>query len=298
MRSAAVILNPIAGAARGRLGPERIHAALRTAGYESEVVTTSGPGQGAETAARAAERHPLVVAVGGDGTVSEVARGLAEGPAAMAVIPTGSGNDFAQGLGIRSVDDGIAALLSGRRRALDTATFADRFFVNSCGLFLNGEISLRAAGVPRFWGRHRYPIATLAELGRRRAVRARWRVLDGTEGETLDDDWTLAEIGNGVQCGGGFRLTPRADPGDGLLDACLVRRMPLGALLRTLPRTADGGHLDSPYVLYVRGATIEVAFDEDTAVHWDGEAERIAAGTWRFETKPASLTVLVPGEER
>ncbi len=294
MRTCAVILNPISGTARGRLGPDRAPDLLRDAGYDAEVLVTTAAGQGTDLAAAAAERHPVVVIAGGDGSVSEAARGVAGTGAALAVLPCGSGNDFAQGLGLRDLDAGLAALRGGRRLAVDTATFAGRFFVNSCGLFLNGEVSLTAANVARRWGHWRYPIATLRELGRRRSVEARWR-LDTADGPLeLDGPWTLAEIGNGRQCGGGFMLTPNADPADGALDFCLVKAMPLWALLTTLPRTADGGHLSSPWVLDPRARSAEVEVAEPFAVHWDGEADRLEAGAWRFETTPGALEVFVP----
>jgi len=294
MPTAAVILNPIAGAARGRLDAAGVERLLVPLGYDLEILPTGSAGEAVDLAAAAAERHPVTVAVGGDGTISEVARGLSGTASAMAILPCGSGNDFAQGLGIRDVAAGVAAMGAGRVRLIDTATFADRFFVNSCGLFMNGEVSLRAAAVPRMWGRWRYHLATLAEIGRRRTVRATWK-FETPDGPVLDsDDWTLAEVGNGVQCGGGFRLTPHADPGDGLLDFCLVRAMPLGALLATLPKTADGGHVESPYVLYRKATSAEIELEAPTAVHWDGEAARIPAGAWRFHIEPGALRVLAP----
>ncbi len=294
MSSAAVILNPIAGAARGRLDAAGLRELLKPLGIEAEILATRAAGEAADYAAAATGHHPLVIVAGGDGTVSEVARGLNGTGTPLAVLPCGSGNDFAQGLGIRDIAAGVAAIQSGREIFVDTARFADRFFVNSCGLFMNGEVSLRAAGVPRIWGRWRYPIATLVEIGRRRTVRATWRFETDDGPLVVEDDWTLVEAGNGVQCGGGFRLTPNADPGDGRLDFCMVRAMPLHALLRTLPKTIDGGHLASPYVLYPRATAAEVVTETSLAVHWDGEAARIPAGTWRFQVEPAALRVLVP----
>jgi YegS/Rv2252/BmrU family lipid kinase len=295
MGSAAVIINPIAGAARGRLTPKGAVELLGGLGIETEVIVTRLAGGGAELAAQAATRHPLVAVAGGDGTVSEVARGLMGTDAVMVLLPCGSGNDFANGLGIGSPRDGAAAAVSGRIVTVDACWFADRFFINSCGLFFNGEVSLRAADVSRRWGRLRYPVATMGLITAYRSPVAHWRFDPGGVCETtLDGRWLLAEIGNGTRCGGGFRLTPQADPSDGLLDFCLVRDMNAWQRLRILPRGASGSHLGNPRVVYPRVSSAEVTVPETLAVHWDGEAERIPAGTYRFRLDPGRVKVAAP----
>ncbi len=302
MTSAAVIINPIAGAARGRLTPRDAVDLFSAHGIESEILVTRLAGGASELAAQAATRHPLVAVAGGDGTVSETALGLAGTEATLVLLPCGSGNDFANGLGIMTPRDGVAAAVSGRVAKVDTCAFADRFFVNSCGLFFNGEVSLRAAGVSRRWGRLRYPVATAGLLTGYKAPTASWRMDPGGEREVaFDGRWLLAEVGNGTRCGGGFLLTPRADPTDGLLDFCLVRDLKIWQRLTTLPRGIKGTHLSDPAVLYPRVAAAEVEVPQTLAVHWDGEAARIPPGTYRFRVDPGRLRVAVPaannGEE-
>ncbi|HPF34142.1 MAG TPA: diacylglycerol kinase family lipid kinase [Candidatus Krumholzibacteria bacterium] len=298
MPTCAVVLNPISGRDRDRPDPEELRRALARAGRDAELLHTAGAGHGRELARAAAERHDLVVAVGGDGTVGEVAAGLAGSGASLAVLPTGSGNDFARGLGLRSLDDGLTALTGGRTRPLDLGEFAGRPFVNSCGLFLSGEASLRAARISRRWGGLRYSLATLPLVGRYRAPRARWTFPDGTpEPRDLDGRWTLAEVGNGALCGGGFRLTPLADPGDGRLDFCLVRRVGLWDLLRTLPKAVTGDHLGHPRVHYPRAASAVLESEEPLAVHWDGEPDRLPAGRHEFRLRAGALRVIVPRGE-
>jgi len=296
METCAVVLNPVSG--RERPDRSELVAALAAAGREAELLVTEGAGHARELAAGAAARHGLVVAAGGDGTVSEVAAGLVGTDATLAVLPLGSGNDFARGLGLRDRNAGLAALSRGFARPLDLGEFAGRPFVNSCGLFLSGETSLRAARISRRWGGLRYALATLPLLGRYRAPRARWIFPAAADGpDELEDRWTLAEVGNGPQCGGGFRLTPRADPGDGRLDFCLVRRLAAWDLLRTLPRALNGSHLGHPRVLYPRADAATLASDEPLAVHWDGEPDRLPAGRYEFRLRPGALRVIVPAGE-
>jgi len=296
MKSAAVIINPIAGAARGRLSPEAAAGLFAAHGIETEILVTHLPGGEAELAAQAAARHPLVAVAGGDGTVSEAARGLAGTEAVLVLLPCGSGNDFANGLGITTPRGGVAAAVAGRVVPIDVCAFADRFFVNSCGLFFSGEVSLRAADVSRRWGRLRYPVATAGLLTRYRSRPATWRLDPGAAGEIpLEGRWLLAEIGNGTRCGGGFRLTPRADPGDGLLDVCLMGDLDLRRRLTILPRGIKGTHLSDPSVLYHRVASAEIETPRTLAVHWDGEAARIPPGTYRYRVDPGRLRVALPG---
>ncbi len=295
LKTAAVIINPIAGAARGRLTPEAVVGLFAEHGIDAEPMMTHLAGGEAELAARAAERHPLVCVAGGDGTVSETARGLAGTDAVLGLLPCGSGNDFANGLGVFSPRQGAAAVAAGRVIAVDTGRFAGRFFVNSCGLFFNGEVSLKAAEVSRRWGRLRYPLATLGLIAGYRAPAATWRLDPGGVCETiLEGRWLLAEIGNGDRCGGGFRLTPQADPTDGLLDICLVGDMPVWRRLATLPKGASGRHLGDPCVSYPRVAAAEVETEETLAVHWDGEAARIPPGVHALSIEPGRVRVAVP----
>ena len=294
METAALILNPVAGPRRGRLAPTAAAALLRSAGVEPELLVTARAHEATELAARAAERHPWVAVAGGDGTVSEVVRGLAGTPATLAVLPTGSGNDFARGLGIADAAAGAGAIRDGRTVAVDVAEFAGRVFVNSCGLLLDGEVALAAAAVDRRWGRLRYPLATVGPLARCRPARVRWTLRDADGATTLEGDWMLAEIGNGPRCGGGFLLTPDADPGDGLLDLCLVPALRRRDLVRLLPRGIRGTHVGDPRVTMRRivGATVE--FAAPAAAHWDGETGRLPAGGHELRLLPHGVLVRVP----
>jgi diacylglycerol kinase (ATP) len=295
MKSMAVIVNPIAGAARTRLRPDAAATLVRDAGFDPEIILTRLPGGASELAAQAATRHPLVAVVGGDGTVSEAARGLAGSGVPMVILPCGSGNDFAYGLGLHTPAQGLAAAAGGQVLHLDTAWFADRMFINTCGLFFDGEVSLRAADVSRIWGKFRYTLATLGLLNSYRAQTCQWDFGDpAAGGATVAGRWLLAEIGNGRRCGGGFLLTPKADPADGLLDFCLVREMSRMRFLRTLPRGINGSHLGVEGVLYRQQNGAKLVIPEDFAVHWDGEAERLPAGTYEFRLDRGQLQVMIP----
>ena len=295
MDSAAVIVNPVAGRPGGRLSPEAAARPLRAAGFSVEILCTTAPGEAADLAARAAERHPVVAAAGGDGTMSEICRGLAGTGALLALLPCGSGNDFATGLGIRTAEAGAAAAAAGNVRRVDLAWCGAFPFVNSAGFLLSGEVSRRAARLPRGLGALRYRLAALAALARHRPATAIW-TLEGLA-EPLAGEWSLAEVGNGALTGGGFRLTPDADCGDGRLDFCLARGMGRLDILRLLPRSRSGAHLDDPRVVLHRAASARVEFPAPFAVHLDGEAELRGPGVLDLRVDPGALRVLAPPPE-
>ncbi len=290
MDSAAVILNPTAGPPRRRLDAAGAEALLRREGLAVEVCLTSRRGEATELAARAAERHPIVAAAGGDGTCREVAIGLLQTDAALAVLPTGSGNDFARGLGIRDARAGAEA--AGRRatRRLDVGYLAGRPFVNSAGLFLSGAVSRRAGRIPRQAGPLRYVLGAVAAMLAERPARARWE-LEGEEA-ARSGAWTLAELGNGPLCGGGFRLTPCADPADGLLDFCLVEAMPPVEMIRLFRSARRGTHLRHRRVSCPRAAGATLRLEEAAWIHLDGEPELLAAGDHAVRLLAGRLRVL------
>ncbi len=289
--SAAAVVNPVAGLPGSRAA-RRALAGLRARGLAVEILWTTRPGEGRELAARAAERHPVVCAVGGDGTVREVALGLLGTGAALAVLPIGSGNDFARACATPTPAAGAAAVAAGPLARLDVGRIDGRPFFNSAGLFLSGRVSAAAAGLWRGLGRWRYVLAAAAQVGRPRPEAALWR-LEG-EAAPRGGRWLLAEIGNGPTAGGGFRLTPAADPTDGLLDLCLVRPLPVGQLLRLLPRAAAGRDLDHPAIERPRAAGALLDLPEPTVAHLDGEAGPLAAGRHRLGLEPAALAVVLP----
>ncbi len=292
MKSVALIANPFAGSRRNRYEPKAAAARLRDVGYEVEILLTEGPGHATQLAGRAAEAHPVVAALGGDGTVHETALGLVGTAAALTVLPCGSGNDFAFGLGIDSVAEGVAVAGRGHRRQLDACALDERMFFNTAGFFLSGCVSGRAVKVWRQAGKWRYVLSAVSSLVSYRPQAARWRLHHDDSERT--GKFLLAEVCNGPRAGGGFRLAPAADPFDGVLDFCLIRPVSIWTGLRLLPAAASGGVLEHEAVERVRssGAVLEVP--EAVPMHLDGEPGLLAAGRHELLLKPGALTVLAP----
>lgn len=294
MIQAAVIANPFAGPAQGRLPAHRAVALLEQRGLAVRLLATTGPGHATLLATEAAGWADLVVALGGDGTVHETAAGLAGTGCPLGVLPSGSGNDFAQGIGCPGIAEGLAAITGGRVLACDTGRLDGAFFANSVGLLASGLVSLRAAGLWRRLGRRRYLLASLGTLLTYRGQDVTWTITGQGPDFTARGRFLLAEICNGPSTGGGFRFAPGAAFDDGQLDACLIRPVGLVAALRLLGPAARGEALDHPAISLVQGTRIVFSSDREMGYHRDGEPGLLPAGEHVIELDRGNLNVLVP----
>ncbi|MEN8005567.1 MAG: diacylglycerol kinase family protein [Candidatus Krumholzibacteriota bacterium] len=287
-----VIANPYSGNARKRTDPGAVAGRLREMGHEVETHLTTGPGDATVQAGRAAGNFDLVVALGGDGTVHETATGLAGTGCTMAVLPSGSGNDFATGIGCATVEAGLAAIGSGHDLAVDVCALDGEKFVNTLGLFASGLVSGGASHLWRWLGGARYTLAAVATLLKYRGQDVAWEV-GGVEGgaEEFFGRFFFAEICNGPLTGGGFRFAPDARFDDGLLDACLIRPVGPVAGLKLLPAASRGDRVEHEAISVVRCRSLAFTSDEPVAVHLDGEPKVVAAGRHVVEVLDEKLIV-------
>jgi len=293
---ALVVANPRAGNARRRLDSQEALARVAALGVRAELGLTEARGHATELAADwAAAGHDLVVAVGGDGTVHEVAAGLVGTACAMAVLPSGSGDDFAAGVGCSTTGLGLHAIAHGRDVAVDVCTLDDHIFVNSCGLLASGLVSGLAAGYWRWLGGVRYSLAALRALLTYRGQEIFWTFDRKGEVVTSSGRYLMAEICNGPLTGGGFRFAPDASFTDGLLDAALIKPMGLAAGIKLLPAASRGERLvhSALTVHQVDGLTFESA--QPVAYHVDGEAAVLPAGSHRIRVTEQVLQVRMIG---
>jgi YegS/Rv2252/BmrU family lipid kinase len=260
-----------------------------------DVVRTEGPGHGQELASQAAKQGVKhVVAVGGDGTVHEVANGLlrADSDAALGVVPVGSGNDFAKLIGVYGHDPAraVARLVTARSRRFDAGRVFDEWFVNSVGFGfgpavvktrnamhnLRGFLSYLVPIVKTFF-RFQPPLFDVAAPG----FRERGYMM-------------MVEICNGTTAGGSYRFAPDADPADGKMDVCLIRRVSLPRFLLAIPRVMRGTHLRMREVALIKTAKLTIrAPEEPLILHVDGELREPGVNECTVELERGRLNVLV-----
>ncbi len=302
-----LIVNPVAGGGAGRRALPRIRERLAAAGASHRIVETTGRGSARDLGRQAAGSGELaVIAVGGDGTVHEVANGLLDAgaaasmpPPALGVLPVGTGNDFAKL--VEGTADPLRlynAFESGAIRRFDAGRVrwdgGEQWVINAAGLGIDVEVVRQFEKLPRLPGMVGYLVALLRALAHYRAVAVTVRV-DGAE-ERLRV--MMVAAANGRCIGGGFHLCPEARPDDGRFDVCIIRRLgPLG-IARTLPRVLRGTHGKLSTVIMLRGAHVEIEIDEPKPLVFqlDGELhEAGAARSLHIDVVPAALRVIDPG---
>jgi diacylglycerol kinase (ATP) len=287
------ILNPISPGARRR--PRIAELLQRVAG--AEVRVTSGPGEASRLAREAAgEGVGTLIVAGGDGTIHEVANGLAGSAPVprLALVPLGTGNDLAGALGIPfEPQEALALLERGASRPLDLVAVTglrSRRVANFAMGGFAGQIADRVTPRRRrLWGRHVYLRAALDEIAARRARRMSVRADDR---ELPVREALAVLVANGPRFGGGIPMAPAARLDDGALDLLVLRAVPLPALLRVIARALRGRHLEDPAVISLRARRVEVRTEPD--LPWNGDGEGLGTGSATFEALPAAVSVQVP----
>ncbi len=246
-------------------------------------------------AAREAQGSLLVV-IGGDGTVNEVANGVAGTDAELAVLPCGTGQDFGRTHGIpSSFDDAVRVALDGEPRVIDLgrvelADGTSRFFANVGSVGMSGAVARRANSMTkRFGGRATFFYALTREFLAWQNTRVAVELEDGVRREGAMHDVIVA---NGNWHGGGMKLAPDARQDDGAFDVVTIGDVNKLDFLTTAPKLYNGRYLSHPKVELLRSSSVAISADEPLPLEVDGEP--IGATPARFEVVPSALRLRVP----
>lgn len=293
----AVLYNPVAGKGRGAERADTAVTTLRAAGSSVRVYAGDSLESTRALAVQALAAAPRVlVVVGGDGTLTAILDALAGATVPVALVPSGTGNDFARAVGIPRGDAAAAArlALTGTPRQIDvgevTSGGVTTPFVTIAALGFDAKVSDRTNRLRWPRGAARYYLALVIELARLRPTRFRLSV-DGDELGELPG--TLVAVGNTESYGGGMPICQGAEPDDGLLDFVHVAPLRRIRLLRLFPQLLKGTHLGLPQVIHRRARTIQVSAP-DLVVYADGE--RLGERECTIGIRARALTVLVPTE--
>jgi diacylglycerol kinase family enzyme len=289
---AAVVVNPVKIPDSFR---ETVGAAMTEHGWSEPMwleTTPEDPGQGQARAAAAAGVD-VVLACGGDGTVTAAAAGLAGTVTPLAVIPLGTGNLLARNLGLPiDVDEALTVALTGRGRRLDTGWANGSLFLTMAGLGLDAKM-LAGASEPvkkRFgWGA--YVAAALRHL-RDRPMRVRLRT---DSGPPVRRRASGVIVGNVGALQGGVPLLPDAQPDDGLLDVVVLTARSWGSWLTVVLHVLLRRSEATERVLRRTFAELRIDLDRPHLWELDGEV----MGRTRqlvINIQPGALTVRVPSE--
>ena len=235
-----LIVNPVAGNGRARQTGEQAAAYLRERDVEFVTKLTNHPGHATDLARDAARRGvDTVIALGGDGTVTETAQGLRHTATALGIAPAGTGNDFIKSVGTpKNWKDALDFILTHPARPVNTGVMNDRFFMNVCGAGFDVMVlDFAAAARKRLRGAGAYLYGVFRAISAFRPIPMRVEV-DG--GVVLDGNYMICSVGNGRYIGGGIPITPNADVSDGLFDIMLVDAVPRWRIPFYLPSLMRG----------------------------------------------------------
>jgi len=310
------IVNPNSGRKRGMKCYEELIAwrdgAAKETGIEVEVVLTDKSEERnttalAERAVR--EGYDLILVVGGDGTVNEVANGIRGSDIPLLIACAGNGNDFGRALGSPGEINEVVDLIShGQIRSVDLMEVNGRIGVNILGIggidtrvveYVEGTLKKKCGFIPP---NLLYLVGLLREILR---VRIKYPCLklevqeQGLPARIMEGEVTLLAVGNGPTCGGIFRLTPDADLTDGKVDICWIRKTGRIRILENIIKATKGTHLEMPEVETLPDRTLPrltsfiVSSFEFLPAELDGETIP-PAKEFKITVIPQGMKVLVP----
>jgi diacylglycerol kinase (ATP) len=299
-RSFTFLVNPTSGggAATGAVVP--VARILREAGSTVDVTYSPGPHAMVELVEAAVGRGDVVVSVGGDGMLSSLAGLVSERGGTLGVVPAGRGNDFARMLGVPDDAAGQARLLLDAAvrpvdlLAVDGFGPTRRLVAGSVYAGVDAraaEIVDGAIWLPR---RLQYPYAALRALATYQPGRYRVSV-DGIEAEYAA---ATVVVANSAYYGSGMQIAPPASVEDGLLDVVVIEAAGRLALMRSLPKVYDGGHVHLPEVTVLSGKRVEVRGNARSPIPVGGDGEPLGslppldAAAAVVEILPGALSVL------
>jgi YegS/Rv2252/BmrU family lipid kinase len=282
-----LIYNPAAGRGRARRHVGEAAEYLRGRGAIVELAESASPADLTRIAAESSrDSYDRVVVCGGDGTLNLGVRHFDLQRGTLALLPLGSGDDFARVSGIpRDVRKACDVVLDGTVREIDVATANGLRFLGVAGLGFDSEVARYANEEVRYLrGSAVYLYAILRVLPRFTPHKVR---INGREEEIM-----FAVFGNTPQYGGGIRIAPAAQINDGLLEVCIVHRTSRFQLLKTLPLAYSGRHVNSPFVELRHGAQFNVESERPMDVYADGE--RLTTTPVQFGFMGHKLRMVMP----
>ncbi|MBK5238009.1 MAG: hypothetical protein JJE28_02735 [Actinomycetales bacterium] len=304
-RHVVVAINPHAAFGKNQASGDRVVASLRDAGYAVTALREKDFDDLVSVTKRAIEGLPTagetspspadaVVVVGGDGMVSLGINLLAQTSIPLAIVPSGTGNDLARGLGIPvgNLEESIRHLLTALTapaRAIDLGriTCGERTTWFACVLSAGFDAIVNERANKMSWpkGKSRYTLALLLELVSLRPAQYSL-VVDGVASRVGAN---LISIANNTSMGGGMLVVPDASLTDGLLDVFVLRPVSRLRFLKLFPRVFAGTHVNEPEVLIIRGRHIRLVA-EGIVTYADGE--RVGPLPVDVEVVPAAAQIL------
>ncbi|MFN0215725.1 MAG: diacylglycerol/lipid kinase family protein [Saprospiraceae bacterium] len=284
------IVNPKAGTNLQKHIRDNVDEYLNHKKFEYGIWLTKREGHAAELAQKAIrEGYEIIVAVGGDGSINEVASALIGSETILGIIPAGSGNGLAMHLGYgRNIDEAIKKLNSAEVQIIDCGTMNDRPFFNIAGVGFDGFVSNQMKG--SHWRGFLPYFLKSVEAGLTYTARDCRIEIDD---KILELKCFAISIANGPMYGYNFQIAPDARLDDGLFEVVIMKDAPRWQYFAAVPSMLNNKIYEAEFVEHYTARQVKIFAEGENHVHLDGEGIVVNGGL-TFEMKPSALKVLVP----
>lgn len=266
------VVNPIAGGGRSKKIIDDIKDIMDESSREYNIVWTMKAREGIRLSRKGIEKgFRTIVAVGGDGTVNEIALGILEaGKGRLGIIPSGTGNDLARSLNIPfSIEGAIKLILEGEEKYIDIGIVNNKLFLNIASIGFDAEVVRNTQMIKKkIKSSIAYTISVIYTFINFKNRKISLEV----DGELVEEDAFLVAIGNGRYYGGGIPILPRAFMDDGYLHICIIKDVSKLIFLRYFLKILKGRHEEiKSHVSFLKAKNIKVTTKGKTYLNVDGE---------------------------
>jgi diacylglycerol kinase (ATP) len=283
------IINPKSGTKRKADIPALIEQYTDREMHDFEIVYTQASKHATQLAREAIGKYDSVIAIGGDGSVNEVAKGLAGSNVSVGIIPTGSGNGMARHLKIPlTIQNAIEVINKGTVDTIDTLTVNDEFCIGTVGIGFDAHVAHLFAGTARR-GYATYAKLVLTEFYKYNPATYSLAV----DGKEFTKECFLLTFANSSQFGNNAVIAPDADVKDGIIDISMIKKFPFILAPHLIYRLMNNNIHKSRFFEMMQGRDIKVRNQRILQGHIDGEPVTFK-GDINVKIVPMSLNVIVP----
>ena len=284
------IINPISGTGKKKDIKNIILENLDAKKYEYRIQFTEQQGHAKELCKQSiTDGYEGIIAVGGDGTVNEIASECIGKETVLGIIPAGSGNGFAYHIGMKkNIKEAVLQLNNATIKIVDSCTANSIPFVNVSGIGFDAHIADLFQNLEKrgFWNyikliykeiNYKAKEYTINHNGKSRKIKA-----------------VMISFANASQYGNNFHISPRSELDDGLIDFVIVQDMPKYMIPQFLIKIANGKIENSKFVEIIQAKEMEI-FSDEKMIHLDGEPKKINKSVL-VKNNPKTLKILIPNE--
>ncbi|MEM1121957.1 MAG: diacylglycerol kinase family protein [Bacteroidota bacterium] len=284
------IINPFSGLTRKKNVPKIIEQNIDHRRFKVEIAYTQFAGHAIDLAKQGVARQfDVVVAVGGDGSVNEVASALIGTNVKLGILPGGSGNGFAMHLGLgRRIKKSVHILNTAKTITIDSGLLNGRPFVNLGGTGFDALVAYRAkqSTLRGLWAYTKFAVLEAWQY-----PIEKYQII--VDNQAVEMEALVIEVANAQMFGYNFVIAPQAQLDDGLLDVLIVKKAPKWRYLLSLWRFFNDSFHKSSLVKVYKGKNVKIIGEKPMPVHIDGEGYYLEEDL-HFTMRPMSLQVLVP----